>query len=266
MDTNTVIISVLSALIGAFIGTYFGAHFINRKSENKIKKVRKMAIKALDIIKKYAKKESTYCNAKDDFNNTLNIAEKRAILVCLHKLGIPIEMPVGNAFEIKKIQFLSKLIDKDELEGMKMQIDNGHCDNLFFMDVEKYFTEDTKIKTIRSIGKKFVMEVLNKSKFNSDTQTFTYPENWVDKFSYGERQMIMVFWELIRSSYFFDKQTGNSNEKNINQLILEIENGLWDGYLQWDYDAYQNMLAQRKLAEAMVKPQMNMQQNNAQTQ
>jgi uncharacterized membrane protein YfcA len=44
MDTNTVILSVLSALIGAFIGTFFGAHFINQKSENKIKKDRKSVV------------------------------------------------------------------------------------------------------------------------------------------------------------------------------------------------------------------------------
>jgi hypothetical protein len=265
MDTNTVILSVLSALIGAFIGTYFAAHFINRKSENKIKEVRKIAIKALDIMKKYAKDKKAYCNANEQFNNELNIAEKRTILVCLHKMGIPIQMPVGKTFDIKKIQFLEKFVEKDEIEGMQIQINNGHCDHLFFMDVDKYFTEDTKIKTIRNIAGKFVREVLDKSKYDSNSNKLTYPENWTDKFSYGERQMIMVFWEVIRSPYYFDKQTGNPKVENTNQLIIEIENGLWDGYLQWDYDAYQNMLVQKKMAERFID-MSNYQPNDLQTQ
>src|SRR5215510_1350563 len=118
MDTNTILLSALTALIGAVSGTFLGAYLINRKNESKIKKVRKTAVRGLAVIKKYAKNSGTYSNSKDEFNNTLNIAEKRAILVCLHKLGIPIEMPVGNTFEIKNIQFLSNPIDKDEIEDM----------------------------------------------------------------------------------------------------------------------------------------------------
>ena len=274
MELNTILLSLLTALIGAFIGTFVGTCLINRKSENKIKEIRKIAIKGLNIIKKYSSTKGTYCNAKDDFNNTLTIAEKRTVLVSLHKIGVPIEMPIGNTFDIKNINFLSKFIDKDEIEGMIIQINNGHCDDMFFLDADKYFTENTKIKTIRNIGVKLITEVLNKSIYNSKSNMLTYPENWIDKFSYGEHQIIGVFWSLLKNPIFFDKQTGNPKEEKINELIKDVEIGLWDVYLQWDYDAYQSVLAQTKMANftenvfnhSQQQYYLQTQQNNSQTQ
>lgn len=271
MDTNTILLSTLTALIGAVSGTFLGAYLINRKNESKIKKVRKIAIKGLKVIEKYAKNKRAYSNAKDDFNNTLNIAEKRAILVCLHKLGVPIEMPVGNTFEIKNIQFLSNPIDKDEIEDMKIQIDKGHCDHLFYIDVDTYFKGNVKIKTLRSIGKKFVNEVLNESIYNKEQNLLTYPEGWVDNFSYSEYKLLRVFCLQIGSTYYyFDQQKGQPNKERIEQLLKEIDNGLWDGYLDWDYSAYQNMLAQKEFAETGINmlrtnPSNNL-QNNEQMQ
>ncbi|MDR0306256.1 MAG: hypothetical protein LBI42_05370 [Chitinispirillales bacterium] len=250
MTLTPVLITLISALVGAFIGTFFGTFFNNLKSENKIKKVRKIAIKASDIMEKYAKGENTYCNAKEDFNNTLSIAEKRAVLVCLHKLGIPIEIPIKNIFDIKKIQFLPKLIDKDEIEGIRIQINNGHCDHLFFMDVDKYFIEDTRIKTIRNAAKKFVNEVFSKCTYDSNNRNITYPSDWRDKFSYGEYKAILVFTDSIKSDHYFDNETGKP--KNIEQFTQDIEIGLWDMYLHWDYDAYQSMLTQTKSAKMMI--------------
>lgn len=250
MDTNTILLSALTALIGAFIGTFGGAFLINWKNESKIKKVRKVAIKGLEVIKKYAKNNGTYNNTKDDFNITLNIAEKRAILVCLHKLGVPIEIPVGNKFEIKNIQFSSKYIDKNEIEDMKTQIDKGHCDNLFFMDVDRYFIENTRIKTIRDIGRKFVKECMSETKYNPENMTCTFPPNWIDKFSYGELQRVLVFKSEVMYSGYFNND-GKPNTAKINQLMQEIDDGLWDEYLQWDYNAYRNLLAQKQSAEAV---------------
>ena len=48
---NNIIVTLLSALIGGLIGTYAGARFLNTREENKMKKVREIAIKALNIIK-----------------------------------------------------------------------------------------------------------------------------------------------------------------------------------------------------------------------
>jgi len=52
---NEIIIAFLTALVGGLIGTYGGARFLNLREDYKMKKVRAIAIKALDVIKKYSK-------------------------------------------------------------------------------------------------------------------------------------------------------------------------------------------------------------------
>ena len=69
------IIALLTALIGGLIGTYFGARFLNMREESKMQRVRDIAIKALNLIKKYAKQ--SYRNSENDFNTSLSITETR---------------------------------------------------------------------------------------------------------------------------------------------------------------------------------------------
>ena len=163
METSVLLLSGISVIISTIIGTALGAYLIILKNENKIKSVRKIAVTALNVIGKYVKSKETYDNAQDEFNNALTIAEKRAVLVCLHKLGVPIEVPVGQMFNIKEIQFAPNPVDVEEIEGMKIQVEKGHCDNFFFMDVDAHFKGDNYIRTLRSIGKRFLKEVLNES-------------------------------------------------------------------------------------------------------
>jgi len=211
-------------------------------------------------------------NAKAEFNNALNVAEKRAILVCLHKLGVPIEMPVGNTFDIKNIQFLSNPIDKDEITDMKTQIDKGHCDHLFYRDVDRYFTENTRIKTIRDIGKRIATEYLSKAylsktkcnECDKESVGLTPPSDWTDKFSWGELQRVLVFQSKVKYFGYFNDNDGKPNTAKIDQLIREIDAGLWDEYLQWDYSAYQNMLAQKQVAETSLNMINAIQPNNVQ--
>ena len=59
---NDILISLLAGAIGALIGTFFGTYFLARRQENKIDKVRNIAIKGLNIIKGYAH----YCPVKVD--------------------------------------------------------------------------------------------------------------------------------------------------------------------------------------------------------
>ena len=89
---NNIILSLLIALIGGLIGTYCGSYFFFFLVENKMKKVRNIAIKALKILEKYTKQ--SYRDAENEFNNTLTITEKRTIAVALHKLGVPFEIPL----------------------------------------------------------------------------------------------------------------------------------------------------------------------------
>lgn len=134
---NEIIIAFLTALVGGLIGTYGGARFLNLREDYKMKKVRAIAIKALDVIKKYSKQ--SYMNAESDFNTSLSITEKRMVIVALHKLGIPMGVPANEVFDIRKIHFLDKVIDKDEIDGIAFQIEKGYCDNLFYQDPDTYF-------------------------------------------------------------------------------------------------------------------------------
>ena len=52
---NSLLFSLLSGATGAIIGTYGGVYLWNRKQEKDKKKIRKYAIKGVNILLKYAK-------------------------------------------------------------------------------------------------------------------------------------------------------------------------------------------------------------------
>ena len=52
-------IDITVALASALIGTYFGTFFLAKREENKVKKVRAIAIRALEIIKGYTNHQDT---------------------------------------------------------------------------------------------------------------------------------------------------------------------------------------------------------------
>ena len=100
-----ILVTLLSGAIGAGIGTYLGSHFSAQKQERRNKEIRNIAIKALNIIKKYSGKGNTYDMAEADFNTSLSVAEKRIFMVSLHKLGIPILATSETKFDIQHICF-----------------------------------------------------------------------------------------------------------------------------------------------------------------
>lgn len=150
------IISILLALLSAFLGGYFGAWFQHSFQNRKVNKVRKIAIKALDVFSRYAKQEQTFDKAASEFNNSLDVVEKRAVLVALCKLGIPVVNPINDLFQIEDVKFEHKLIDKDTLELMKGQVNKGNCDDIFFSDVDAYFSSNTRLLAVRAVAKKYV--------------------------------------------------------------------------------------------------------------
>ena len=237
--------TLMVGAIGALIGTYCGTYFLHRRTEEKTEKIRAIAIRGLNIIRNYARQ--SYKAADNQFNTELNISEKRAVIVALHKLGIPIEVSTKDVFDIKKIKFYDKLIDTEEIDDMIGQISRGHCDNLFFMDVESYFTANLRVKAVREVGKKYVNEVLKHSTINIREQKIIYPFEWDKKFTPGEIQTVLVLIARVNNSDYF-KGNGEPDNDKIDILIKEIEIGLWDNYLFWDYDSYQNMRSQNSLA------------------
>lgn len=218
-----------------------------------------MAVKALNIFKVYAQQKKSYAEAANEFNTKLSISEKRAVVVTLHKLGIPFETPTKDTLDIKSLIFRNVSIDKDEVDAMIMQINQGNCDNLFFTDIESYFASNSRLNAVRNVGKKYVMDVLAKSHINKDIpNTIINPNNWITSFTPGEYQTIAVLRDQLALGDYF-AVNGNADSEKIKTLIQEIEIGLWDNYLFWDYESYQNIRNQNHLARII---QYNIQNQN----
>lgn len=124
---------IISTLIGAIIGTALGAFILAWRSESGLRKVRKTAVKALDMFKKYEKQEKPYADASAEFNSILNIAEKRSVLVALHKIGIPIAFPTVGQFDIKNVSFLNERIGQASVSDMCAQIKSGNWTSFSFL-------------------------------------------------------------------------------------------------------------------------------------
>ena len=230
------VLTIISGTIGAIIGTYGGAFFLNYWQNRKTRRIRSIAIKALKIFLDYPKK--SYTEAENQFN-TLTHSEKRAVIVALHKLGVPMGIATNEVFDIKIIHFLDRTIDKDEIKGMIAQVKQGSCDNLFYTDVESYFTANFRILAKRNAARKYVNEVLLKSTVNLQQMQMTTQQNWVEKFSFGEYKIIQAFREQVNDNYFFDANN-------------DIDLGLWDEYLCWSFEAYQNVKAQNFMTQMIT--------------
>lgn len=258
MNNNLIIsfvVTLLSGVIGAFIGTYFGAVFSARRQEKRLIEVRKMALKAINIFKSYAHGGKTYFETADQFNNSMSISEKRAVIVALHKLGIPFQVLSNETFNITKVTFARQIIDKEELEAIASQIDSGHCDTLFHSDPEKYFDDNVRQKSLRSVAKRWVQEVLVNSVISEDRQIVTYPKDWFYEFSLGERYAICVMKERISTEEYFNSNAQIDNKK-IEDLLRDIDCGLWDNCLYWDYTNYKSVISTTNLnttVEGMIR-------------
>lgn len=240
------IIALSTALIGGLIGTYFGARFLNMREESKMQRVRDIAIKALNVIKKYSKQ--SYRNAENDFNTSLSITEKRMVIVALHKLGVPIGVPSNEVFNIRKVFFVNTIIEEDEINGIILQINKGFCDNLFYIDPDTYFAANYTQFAMRNAGKKYVSEVLAKSRVNVATNQLIEPIDLGTIFSLGEFKAIQVLRDQVRDQMYFDKN-GLPIKEKIESLLKDIDLGLWDMYLMWNFEAYQNVKAQNQMGQ-----------------
>lgn len=255
MDTNSIFIALSTAFIGGIIGTYLGARFLQIKDEMKMKRIRATAIKALNIIKKYSKQ--SYRNVENEFNTSLSLTEKRIIIVALHKLGIPFGVPSNEVFNIRTILFVDKIIDKDEIDDMVLQIDKGDCDHLFYQDPETYFSANYTIFSMRNAGKKYVKEVLSKMEVNLDTKQFKNPINDLSQiFTLGEFKAIQVLREQVNDQMYFDSE-GHPIKEKIESLIKDIDMGLWDSYLMWNYEAYQSVKMQTQMGQWIANASLN---------
>ena len=199
---HTIVVPLLSGAIGALIGTFGGVYLSFIRQEKTKKESRKMAIKAIEILKKYSKKNGTFDQAEQEFNNSVSLSEKRTILVALHKLGIPIIIQPDACFAIDSVCFDKVRIDRDELTAIGNQIEKGQCDHLFFIDPDTYFNDSIRIATLRSVAKRWVTEVLCDS--TCKDSIVYYPDDWFLKYSWGEKLALGVFKQRVSVNEFFD--------------------------------------------------------------
>lgn len=253
-----IIVAILTTALGAFIGTLYGSKKLYEYQQSGKIATRKIAIKAIEILKKYA--NQPFENAKSDFNTSLSISEKRAVLVALHKLGIPIIVPSTTSFQISDIQFSDKTISKEDMDSIIAQLDNGNCDYLFYEDVENHFSSNLRLNTLRELAKRYVNSVMRNSRWIENN--IKNPDNWeIIYFTPGELHAIMVFHYQMNDNIYYENK-GNLKSDIADKLVTEIEIGLWDNYLFWDYTAYLNLRNQNMLANGVFRMFQAPQQNS----
>lgn len=259
---------LISGTLGALIGTYLGSYLLHRREEKKILSIRNIAIKSLNLFKEYASQKKSYVDSSCEFNTKLNVSEKRAVVVALNKLGVPFETPTRDTFDIKNIRFKNVTIDKEDIEAMISQIEKGNCDNLFFADVESYFMKDLRLNAVRNIGKKYVEMVHAKSIIEKERpDTIVNPKDWDKLFTPGELQTILVLRAQLASTDYFTSN-GMADPQKIKNLLIEIEIGLWDNYLFYEYESFANIRAQHNLANVvqnMIKVNQQQVENSKHT-
>ena len=87
------------------------------------------------------------------------------------------------------------------------------------------------------------------------------PNNWENQFSLGELKPILVFKEQVNIPLNFNSNGFPIKEK-IDSLLKEIDLGLWDSYLMWNYEAYQNARNQLKIGQLFTNPITNTQNSS----
>lgn len=247
-----ILVTLLSGAIGAGIGTYFGVHFSVQKQEKRNKDIRDIAIKGVNIIKKYSGKGNTYDMVEADFNTSLSVAEKRIFVVALHKLGIPILATSDTKFDIQHIRFERIVIDKDEVSAIIKQMESGYCDKLFYIDPDTYFSDNIRLSTLRSVSKRWVKDVFAKSKLDRSTRWINYPEKWFEKFTWAEKLGTAVFRERIAIEDYYTNE-GRIKEGAVKEICRDIDRGLWDSCFFWDIENYHSVTATSSLNSVIVK-------------
>lgn len=243
----TILINIGVALVGAIVGIFLGSLSLSWIQRAKLKNVRDVAIKALKIFIDYAKDGQTFHSATSEFNNKLSVVEKRAVLVAIRKLGIPVTIPINEPFNIQDIKFDSDVIHKKEIELMIEQVKKGNCDSMFFADIDAYLSTNSRLLAVRSIAKKYVDVDFSKSKCNHQDKVIAHPDTSLNLFTPGELNILQVFSIRSCQEYYFD-EVGNPIPTKMEELKREIDMGVWDAYLFWDLESYRNIITQNQMA------------------
>lgn len=179
------------------------------------------------------------------------VSSKGLVLVALCKLGIPVVRSVDDSFHIENVRFEHEEIDKETIELMIGQVNKGNCDDLFFSDVETYFSSNTRLMAVRAVAKKYVDIDFAYCYYDKQKDQIMHTKIATDLFTPGKLNILAVF--KLRSSWdtFFDLNGKVILEKR-NNLKKEIDLGIWDTYLFWDSESYLNIQTQNRMANVIT--------------
>lgn len=179
------------------------------------------------------------------------VSSKGLVLVALCKLGIPVVRSVDDSFHIENVRFEHEEIDKETIELMIGQVNKGNCDDLFFSDVETYFSSNTRLMAVRAVAKKYVDIDFAYCYYDKQKDQIMHTKIATDLFTPGKLNILAVF--KLRSSWdtFFDLN-GKVILEKLNNLKREIDLGIWDTYLFWDSESYLNIQTQNRMANVIT--------------
>lgn len=179
------------------------------------------------------------------------VSSKGLVLVALCKLGIPVVRSVDDSFHIENVRFEHEEIDKETIELMIGQVNKGNCDDLFFSDVETYFSSNTRLMAVRAVAKKYVDIDFAYCYYDKQKDQIMHTKIATDLFTPGKLNILAVF--KLRSSWdtFFDLN-GKVILEKLNNLKKEIDLGIWDTYLFWDSESYLNIQTQNRMANVIA--------------
>lgn len=129
---------------------------------------------------------------------------------------------------------------------------------MFFEDIENHFNSNIRLYAVRSIGKKYVEDVLSKSHIDKEKPNWVlYPIDWSKRFTPGEFQTILVLHLQFANVNYFTLE-GIPDPAAIETLLREIEIGLWDNYLFFEYESFQNVLTTQQMLNSSVSQESSL--------
>lgn len=235
MDFFSIILSLFSAFLGTFFGAWLVYHFQNKH----LYTLRKLSIRALKEIRRFSQGKNTYKKAEGLFNTEFDLAQKRAILTALFKVGLPIDIPKYGNINISNIEFQDVIIDKDLLDGMISNINHGYCDKYFDEDISSFISTEVRTGLLRDLAKRFVDEVVAQSTL--DGKEVNLPKTLLTRFTNGERRALIVFREFVLDESYFDMSSKRPDLEQLEILKREVDMGLWDSVLTKDTFDYMHV-------------------------
>ena len=115
-----------------------------------------------------------------------------------------------------------------------------------------FFSENLRIYTLRELAKRFVENTLGHSTYKQEEEKILFPDNWLTSYSWGEKKALWVFKSQVTSSVYFHKD-GTPDQDKLSQLKTEVDTGLWDNYLLWVAEAYDNLSSGTNLSNIFLQ-------------